>query len=139
MLSSASQLAVSGRGLVQNPALEIICAKNMSFSGAYDAARCLSLIRIPNITKITYNSAFDECPSLEELVFGVTPDKLTNMNDRWAMLMTQTTPPTLTASTTRTWGTKPIYVPDSAVEAYKTADVWSTAADYIYPASQYPD
>lgn len=30
-----------------------------------------------------------------------------------------------------------IYVPDSSVNNYKTANVWSTLADYIYPISDY--
>jgi hypothetical protein len=30
-----------------------------------------------------------------------------------------------------------IYVPDSSVNDYKTANVWSTLADYIYPISDY--
>lgn len=30
-----------------------------------------------------------------------------------------------------------IYVPDAAVNTYKTASVWSTLADYIYPLSDY--
>ena len=30
-----------------------------------------------------------------------------------------------------------IYVPDAAVDTYKTASVWSTLADYIYPVSDY--
>lgn len=139
MLSSASNISVKGKGLANNPSLEIICSKDIGFTGSYGAARCLSLKRIPNVTNILYSNMFVECPYIEEMVFECTPDKLTNMNDQWAMLMTQTEPPTLTADTVRTWGTKPIYVPDSAVEAYKTADVWSTVADYIIPASQYPD
>ena len=37
------------------------------------------------------------------------------------------------------WGTLStmrIYVPDSAVNAYKAADVWSTIASQIYPMSE---
>lgn len=139
MFSSFSDVVVYGYGLMNNPNLEVVCAKSIAFSGNVCGARNLSLKRYPNITNIAYNLVISECRDLEEVIFGYTPDKLTNMNDQWAMLMTQTEPPTLTADTVRTWGRKPIYVPDSAVEAYKTADVWSTVADYIHPASQYPD
>lgn len=139
MFSSFSDVVVYGYGLMNNPNLEVVCAKSIAFSGNVGGARNLSLKRYPNITNIAYNLVISECRDLEEVIFGYTPDKLTNMNDQWAMLMTLTEPPTLTADTVRTWGTKPIYVPDSAVEAYKTADVWSTVADYIHPASQYPD
>lgn len=84
-------------------------------------------------------NAFVGCDSLKELVCdNTTSISDVNMNSKWAMLMTSETPPTVKATSPQ-WGKYPIYVPDSAVEAYKTASGWSNAAAYILPASQYPD
>ena len=139
LFSSYSNVIVYAYGLMNNPNLVAVCAKNLQLNGSLCCARNLGLKRYPSLTNIPYDYVIDECRDLEEVIYSATPDKLSHMNDRWSMLMTNTTPPTLTASTVRTWGTKPIYVPDSALSAYKTADVWNTVANYIYPASQYPD
>lgn len=139
MFSSFSEVRIRKYGMASNLHLGVICGKIIKCNDSYCTVRNWSLKRYPNIANIGANIIFDECRDLEEVIFECTPDKLTSMNNQFSMLMTQTEPPALTASTTRTWGTKPIYVPDEAVEAYKTANVWSTVADYIYPASQYPD
>ena len=91
------------------------------------------------ITNSIVGGAFVACDSLKELVYDSTKAIAdNNMNSKWAMLMTSETPPTINAASPQ-WGKYPIYVPDSAVEAYKTASGWSNAAAYILPASQYPD
>lgn len=52
-----------------------------------------------------------------------------------------TTPPTLArdsdsfGTTAETW---PIYVPDASVNAYKTAQYWSSRASRIFPLSEFP-
>ena len=74
--------------------------------------------------------------SMEEVIYGETSTVYFG-NTKWQMLMTGETPPAVSSSIT--WGTKPIYVPDTAVEAYKTASGWSNVASYILPASMYPD
>lgn len=78
-------------------------------------------------------------PSLKEVYVDITGSSInpTMMNVEVSLLFNKTTPPTI--NTTPEWGTKPIYVPDEAIELYKAADKWSTVADYIYPASAYPD
>lgn len=45
------------------------------------------------------------------------------------------TPPTPSYLAFR--GTGNIYVPDGSVKAYKTADIWKTVADRIFPLSEY--
>ena len=105
--------------------------------GNYVFSGCGSLKRA-RVTGTSTNM-FDYCAALDEVeVFGSNGLAYPEINTRFSVLMTPTTPPTISA-TSPVWGTKPIYVPDEAVEAYKTADGWSNAADYIYPASQYPD
>lgn len=86
-----------------------------------------------------YDNMLSGCDSLEEVeYYSNTKIVVPKMNVQWAMLMNSETPPTISA-TTPVWGTKPIYVPDAAVDTYKAADGWSSAADYILPASEYPD
>lgn len=105
--------------------------------GDYQFSGCASLKRA-QVTRTSLNM-FDYCTDLKEVEFIRTGSLACNeMNVRFSMLMTQTTPPQITA-TSPVWGTKPIYVPDEAVDAYKTASGWSNAAAYIYPASEYPD
>ena len=103
----------------------------------YAFSGCANLERV-QVTR-TYANMFDYCTDLKEVEFiGTGSLACPEMNVKFSMLMTQTTPPQITA-TSPVWGTKPIYVPDEAVDAYKTASGWSNAAAYIYPASEYPD
>lgn len=105
--------------------------------GNHDFSGCASLKRA-QVTQTSLNM-FDYCTDLEEVEFIGTGSLACNeMNVKFSMLMTKTTPPTISA-TSPVWGTKPIYVPDEAVDAYKTASGWSNAAAYIFPASEYPD
>jgi hypothetical protein len=105
--------------------------------GNYDFSGCASLKRA-QVTQTSLNM-FDYCTDLKEVEFIGTGSLACNeMNVRFSMLMTKTTPPKITAASP-VWGTKPIYVPDEAVDAYKTASGWSDAAAYIFPASEYPD
>lgn len=105
--------------------------------GKYKFSGCASLERAQ--VSQTSEHMFDYCTNLKEVEFiGTGALACNEMNVKFSMLMTKTTPPTISA-TAPVWGTKPIYVPDEAVDAYKTASGWSDAAAYIYPASEYPD
>lgn len=83
-------------------------------------------------------NSFKYCYALKEVIYGKNAIADVNMNSKWTMLMTSETPPSVTASSPK-WGTYPIYVPDSAVDAYKAAAGWVNVAAYILPASTYPD
>lgn len=97
-----------------------------------------STIKRVQVTRTSANM-FDYCPSLKEVeILGDGALSCDEMNVRFSLLMAKPTPPTISA-TAPEWGTKPIYVPDEAVDAYKTASGWSDAAAYIFPASEYPD
>lgn len=105
--------------------------------GNYYFAGCASLKRA-QVTQTSENM-FDYCTDLAEVeILGKGNLACNEMNVRFSMLMKSTTPNKITA-TAPEWGTKPIYVPDEAVDAYKTASGWSDAAAYIFPASEYPD
>ena len=97
-----------------------------------------STIKRVQVTQTSANM-FDYCTDLAEVeILGKGNLACNEMNVRFSMLMKSTTPNKITA-TAPEWGTKPIYVPDEAVDAYKTASGWSDAAAYIFPASEYPD
>lgn len=105
--------------------------------GKHKFSGCASLKRVQ--VSQTSENMFDYCTDLKEVEFiGTGALACNEMNVKFSMLMTKTTPPTISA-TAPVWGTKPIYVPDEAVDAYKTASGWSDAAAYIFPASEYPD
>lgn len=107
------------------------------FYGDRAFSGCSSIKRV-QVTQTSANM-FDYCPSLKEVeILGDGALSCDEMNVRFSLLMDKPTPPTISA-TAPEWGTKPIYVPDEAVDAYKTASGWSDAAAYIYPASEYPD
>lgn len=100
--------------------------------------RCAASLERLYLTNALAADALTGCYGMKEIRFGSGSISDPNMNSKWAMLMTTTTPPTISA-TNPVWGTYPIYVPDSAVDTYKTATGWSNAADYIKPQSEYPD
>lgn len=115
-------------------ALQVVASKRKLGNFGYAFCMDASLRRI--YVNNAPNSALMGCSSLKEVMYGAGAISISKMNVQWAMLMTSTTPPTISA-TNPVWGTKPIYVPDAAVDTYKAAAGWSTAADYIVPASQY--
>lgn len=132
----------SGRGYTKQfsncPGLHTIaCNQGLIVSANYMFWCCVSLKKL-FVSGVIGEKTFEGCDSLEEVIYGSGKINAPMMNKQWAMLMTTETPPTIGATNPQ-WGKKPIYVPDSAVEAYKTASGWSDAAAYILPASQYPD
>jgi hypothetical protein len=93
--------------------------------GIYDFYQCYKLekLRIPSVTFIGGN-AFGYCKALTALIINrTTPPTLDNVN--------------AFANTPIKSGTGYIYVPDSAVETYKTATNWATFAEQIKPLSEY--
>lgn len=109
-------------------------ASNLKF-WSFRGAVSLERLRVAGTVEA---DSFVACDSLKEVKFANGAISDNTMNSKWAMLMTTTTPPTVSASAPK-WGTYPIYVPDEAVETYKAASGWSNAADYIKPLSEYPD
>lgn len=128
--------SVQSMGFLVCSALETI-AGNAAIDSprAYTFYGTTALKRLLLSRSIAAN-AFTYCDSMEEVIYGSGSIGDNTMNSKWVMLMTTETPPTISAASP-IWGTKPIYVPDTAVETYKTADGWSNVADYIFPASQY--
>lgn len=136
-ISLYARNAVGSRWLRNCFSLKTIAGKTPTSTVAYDYFTTCNLERHSGSKGASAN-AFTKCDSLKEVVFESGSIADTNMNSKWAMLMTSETPPSVTATSPQ-WGTYPIYVPDTAVDAYKSAAKWSSAAAYIFPASEYPD
>lgn len=133
---AVKRYVLSTKAFANCPGLKAIAGKGHHRVTAYAFFSCASLRRV-KADLSQYSSALIGCDGLEEVEYYSNAAIITpKMNVQWAMLMTSETPPTISA-TNPVWGTKPIYVPDSAVETYKAADGWSTVADYIVPASSY--
>lgn len=101
----------------------------------------LSIIKFPNITIIP-NYATRSTPG--HLIFG---DKVTRIGryafyNRYQYVVIKTsTPPSIVSGTSLTIaasGTLRIYVPDDAVDTYKTSTVFSSVSSYIRAISEYP-
>lgn len=86
----------------------------------------ITTVTVPSsITSI--KRAFELCASLEYVVMlPTTPPTLSNA-DAFLRVNDEET-------NVKTYAT--IYVPDASLEAYRTADKWSTLADYILPMSE---
>lgn len=95
--------------------------------GIYDFYECRKLekLEIPSVTFIGGN-AFGYCDALTALIINrPTPPTLDNIN--------------AFSNTPIQKGTGYIYVPDSAVNTYKTATNWSSFANQIKPISEYTE
>ena len=87
--------------------------------GAFQECANLTLVKLRDVTTIGMN-AFYKCPNLSKVIIdNETPP--TRSNGAFASCSSDLA----------------FYVPDSAVEAYKTATNWSTYADRIKPLSEY--
>ena len=53
-----------------------------------------------------------------------------------SLIMLSETPPSVSSMEMSGWH-EPIYVPDASVNAYKNAGTWKSAANYIFPISEY--
>lgn len=114
---------------------------------AFSATGLTGTLIIPNSVTTIKRSAFDGCRSLTsiEIGTGVTSiQSISQANGAFAnctsltsIICKATTPPTLGHTNVFDNTNKcPIYVPAESVEAYKTANNWSTYASRIYPIQQ---
>lgn len=94
----------------------------------------------PNVAEIKYDT-FNNCSNLKKVDFGA----ITAIGGRAfygctameKMTIRTTTPPALEdVNAFNNTNNCPIYVPDAAIEVYKTATNWSAYADRIHPLSE---
>ena len=88
-------------------------------TGAFQGCKNLTLVKLRDVTTIGMN-AFYKCPNLSRVVIN------------------NSTPPTRSSNAFASCSSDlAFYVPDSAVEAYKTATGWTSFASRIKPLSEY--
>lgn len=114
-------------------------------SMSYTFNSCSSLVNAPKIPSgvTDMNSTFGDCSSLvtaPEIPSGVTDmastfDGCTSLKE---VTFLHTTPPTYSYTLYGCSKLESIYVPDEAVDTYKTATNWSEFADKFKPLSSKP-
>lgn len=102
----------------------------------------LETIDIPDSVTTIGIQAFDNISSLKKVTIGSGVSKIGAMaffrtNNLSKIQIKATTPPTITTNSFTT--NVIIYVPDDSVDAYKSANIWSTMADRIKPLSEYTE
>ncbi len=101
---------------------------------AFDHCESLTSITFPEGLTSIESNAFCSCTSLQSIIFPKSLTRIDGMVFQACSMLKSlkiqsTTPPTL--SDGWIWYDGTIYVPSSAVNAYKTADVWKDHADQI--------
>ncbi len=106
-------------------------------SGAFQGAGISRFVYPSNVTKI---DGFSDNPNLTHVeIRGESVISVTGMGScplLETLIIRATTPPTTDYWTLRDSNIPNIYVPDSAVDAYKTSSGWSKWASYIKPISE---
>ena len=114
----------------------ITIPKGVTSIGASAFQYCTSLtdVTIPASVTSIGNSAFQYCSSLTDVIIPASVTSIgtsvfRNCTSLSSLYIGNTTPPSLLNGWIEYYGT--IYVPSSAVNAYKTAEGWKTYAAYI--------
>ena len=107
---------------------------------AFYGASNLESVTLPSTLTWLGNYAFLNCTKLKNItipsaVTNLGQQSFQNCNSLEYMILESTTPPTIYANTFNSATTCLFYVPDSAVNDYKTASQWSNLASRIFPIS----
>ena len=106
---------------------------------------CSNLVNVPNISSGVTDMmlTFDGCSSI--VTSPAIPNSVIQMHRTFRncsslkeLTMLGTTPPSMQSALQGCSSIESIYVPDSAVDAYKTSTNWSEFADKIKPLSSKP-
>lgn len=122
---------------------EVTLPPNTILGNSSFSQTSISRLIIPEGYQIIGKSAFQRCPNLILVDFPSTITSISDggslfwyMRNQVVVICRALTPPILGG-----WGyegePKAIYVPDASVDAYKSADVWSSQAAKIQPLSAY--
>jgi hypothetical protein len=104
--------------------------------GAFMWCKSLTDIEIPTSVTSIGQSAFENCRSLTSVTISDSVTSIGHQAFYYCNALTSitclaTTPPTIGDGVFNLTNNCPIYVPASSVNAYKTANVWSSYADRI--------
>jgi hypothetical protein len=95
------------------------------------------------LATIVNNDAFNGCTELKkvylEAITTIGGYAFHNCNALEAIVINNVTPPSLVAAALNVSNNCPIYVPDEAVDTYKSASTWSGFASRIKPLSEYTE
>jgi hypothetical protein len=95
------------------------------------------------LATIVNNDAFNGCTELKkvylEAITTIGGYAFHNCNALEAIVINNVTPPSLVAVALNVSNNCPIYVPDEAVDTYKSASTWSGFASRIKPLSEYTE
>lgn len=122
---------------------EVTLPPNTILGNSSFSQTSISRLIIPEGYQIIGKSVFQRCPNLILVDFPSTITSISDggslfwyMRNQVVVICRALTPPILGG-----WGyegePKAIYVPDASVDAYKSADVWSSQAAKIQPLSAY--
>lgn len=93
------------------------------------------------LATIVNNDAFNGCTELKkvylEAITNIGGYAFHNCSALEAIVINNVTPPSLVAAALNVSNNCPIYVPDEAVDTYKSASTWSGFASRIKPLSEY--
>lgn len=111
---------------------------------SYAFERCgFTTFTIPDSVLYIYgDNVVADCPNLESVVIGRGIKSISNYTFIRCYALKEvtilaTTPPTISASVFRgNHAERKFYVPAESLEAYKTANVWNTYADVIFPIEE---
>lgn len=148
-IPSTSSVDVSGYAALSMSSLTTINnPENLIKFGQYTFYNCSRLttsITIPTANTEVPNSCFNGCSAMPQVtvpshVTSIGAQAFSGFNSNGKIIFQGTTPPTMSNSNSFSlaWGSSvgcKIYVPDSALNDYKSATNWSTYADRIYPVS----
>ena len=111
-------------------------------SSCFGGATNLINVEIEYGVEIISGAAFNTTTNLKEVILPETVTQISanafTLSALETFIIKATTPPELTANILGS-ATPKIYVPDSSLEEYKVANIWSNYSSYIYPMSLLPN
>lgn len=162
LLSVVTTGGVQGYAFYDDYRLRYCCGSSMQAPGTYGYYNCTNLQTIVSST-VSLTSAASKynlyycyslkrasiqstsqyvgngCQGLDVLRIGASSSYRFEAPCIRTLIITNATPGNPYSISSFLPYIKSIYVPDSAVETFKTHSTWKTYADKIYPISEYPD
>lgn len=104
----------------------------------YELRYFIGLTSIPPYQFSSMGSKF-KAVALPEAITSIGNYAFRNNNTAFSILLYSTAPPALSFASLNGASKASFYVPDESLEAYKSAEVWSSVSARIHPMSEYAD